>query len=630
MSDKNEIDDFQAAAIFNDAILKFSGRVAERYIFTQQQQQSKSKLLNHIGEALALPPDLEVAKKVLLSTMSALYAMMLIVLCLVFTSTEIITKEVPLDFFESYGFYTYLYSLSVIFFIYLFGYVVRSKYTASSKNAKKLYRLDSLNVDAFLKRMSQLTNLDLEEVNSDHPHHRNFSLRKRIENSTTCSPNKPSSNVHDNVRQRNTCVKLMTSENDKSHGCLFLRLGTVAFGLGTLIYAGLEFLTFFETPQTCLRWEILEGINPVLYMIFVFMQMYFIFTHCRININKNKAIAKFGMMHVIATNVCMVIRTLVKESAKEIFKSGSVDHPLNSNKVPENECEKLDIIGDTFEHSSIYLFPFIIEYSIIGCAVIYQMWSHIGKNPTYLIFQGDKSEGNPDDLTKHRPYHLDWSSSSVGLFMGLLSLVGLIISLILYFALVNQEKYRLLAVLINNIMDTLINGLMILAMIFGFYQTRKLSLVRSEKDYDIISIISASGIVVYAAFTVIAGMLNQDSLEPSSLVIINGVFEIVEVNIQLLFIADLKQRVVSEANKGEKPGRQTTTYLLMCNLALWVTYNFEIQKGNATPDQSKFYGFLPWVVIQRITLPLCVFFRFHSSVVLTELWKNCYRLKRVE
>jgi hypothetical protein len=41
-----------------------------------------------------------------------------------------------------------------------------------------------------------------------------------------------------------------------------------------------------------------------------------------------------------------------------------------------------------------------------------------------------------DNLSK------DWSASSFGLFMGLLSLVTLIITLILYFALVNQEEYR--------------------------------------------------------------------------------------------------------------------------------------------------------------------------------------------
>jgi len=55
-------------------------------------------------------------------------------------------------------------------------------------------------------------------------------------------------------------VKLMTSENDKSHGSLFLRIGAIAFGLGTLIYAGLEFLTFFETPKTCARWSVLVSL----------------------------------------------------------------------------------------------------------------------------------------------------------------------------------------------------------------------------------------------------------------------------------------------------------------------------------------------------------------------------------
>jgi hypothetical protein len=83
-------------------------------------------------------------------------------------------------------------------------------------------------------------------------------------------------------------VKLMTSQSEKSHGSLFLRVGAIFFGLGTLIYAGLEFLTFFEIPKTCKTWAILFGANPILYMIFVFTQMYYIFMHSRININKNK------------------------------------------------------------------------------------------------------------------------------------------------------------------------------------------------------------------------------------------------------------------------------------------------------------------------------------------------------
>jgi hypothetical protein len=38
---------------------------------------------------------------------------------------------------------------------------------------------------------------------------------------------------------------------------------------------------FFEIPQECGSWHLLSGINPVLHMIFSFMQMYFLFMHAR-------------------------------------------------------------------------------------------------------------------------------------------------------------------------------------------------------------------------------------------------------------------------------------------------------------------------------------------------------------
>jgi len=142
-------------------------------------------------------------------------------------------------------------------------------------------------------------------------------------------------------------------------------------------------------------------------------------------------------MHLIANNVCIVIRTLVKETVKEI------SHSKGFNKTIHNEdCIHMDIIGNTIQNSSVYLFPFIIEYSIIGMAVLFSMWSGIGEDPVYLL--DDKpspgSKQPSSSLRKHQA--LDWSSSSTGLFLGLLSLVFLIITLILYFALVDHQDYR--------------------------------------------------------------------------------------------------------------------------------------------------------------------------------------------
>lgn len=65
---------------------------------------------------------------------------------------------------------------------------------------------------------------------------------------------------------------------------LLFYIFTTAFGLGTMIYNGLEFGTFFELPLTSPCYLILKGVNPVLQMVFTFMQMYFIFMNSRVSL----------------------------------------------------------------------------------------------------------------------------------------------------------------------------------------------------------------------------------------------------------------------------------------------------------------------------------------------------------
>jgi Otopetrin len=56
-----------------------------------------------------------------------------------------------------------------------------------------------------------------------------------------------------------------------------------AFGLGTMIYNGLEFGSWFEIPVYSACYSVLRGANPVLQMVFTFMQMYFIFMNSRVS-----------------------------------------------------------------------------------------------------------------------------------------------------------------------------------------------------------------------------------------------------------------------------------------------------------------------------------------------------------
>ncbi|XP_060532283.1 proton channel OtopLc isoform X7 [Cylas formicarius] len=485
------------------------------------------------------------------------------------------------------------------------------------------------------------------------------------------------------VTTKSKC-KRKTTQNDHSHGSFFLRIGAIAFGLGTMIYNGLEFGSFFEVPFTSPCYMILRGVNPVLQMIFTFMQMYFIFMNSRLNIHRFKVVARFGLMHVVATNICVWIRTLVLEYIKEItlyhhyllndttstemapfavaeepeLLSNDLSHQSsmlvnNNSEILDNimpqalikyfnqslsndSCGRINIMGTIVQDSAPYLFPFIIEYSLIGAAVIYVMWKHIGRNPRFVT-QEDLEHRLEIMLSRRavamaqaQQGRVDCVGASKGLFFGLLMLVGSLICLILFFVLIRNPELGLLAIYLADVSHCVLMVLSILAIIIGFIRVQGLKFKTEEQSdlNDILLRVSAFGLFTYAVFSVIAGHLNAFTKEPNLLVMITGILSVVQVILQLLFIADVsRRRVHLPEHDRTKPGRQVVTFLLICNLTMWIIYTFETQKVEANPVQKDFYGFLAWAIVQRITLPLCIFHRFHSAVTLAEIWKTSYKAR---
>ncbi|KRT80262.1 hypothetical protein AMK59_8058 [Oryctes borbonicus] len=527
-----------------------------------------------------------------------------------------------------------------------------------------------------------------------------------------------------------------------------------------MIYNGLEFGSFFEIPFTSPCYMILKGVNPVLQMVFTFMQMYFIFMNSRLNIHRFKVIARFGLMHVVATNICVWFRTLVIEYLKEItvyhkknalaesirshamrnantvlgthmaipdsvttatstlttptvsstvkdIASSTVqaitttlrsvptttptvptttelaDEPVTvfndtsdeviheifpqaliysnntvvnniNNSIVTASCGRINIMGTIVQDSAPYLYPFIIEYSLIGAAVIYVMWKHIGRNPSFCCYNfrfitEEDLEHRLEVMLSRRAVamaqaqqgRVDCVGASKGLFFGLLLLVGSLICLILFFVLIHHPDLGLLAIYLADVSHCVLMVLSIIAIIVGFVRTRKMKSdlnsrvqhlkfrIEEQSDLnDILLRVSAFGLFLYATFSVIAGSLNAFTKEPNLLVMITGALSIIQVVLQLLFIADVsRRRVHLPEHDRSKPGRQVVTFLLICNITMWIIYTFEMQKVEANPVQLEFYGFLTWAMVQRIALPLCIFHRFHSAVTLAEIWKTSYKAR---
>ena len=192
------------------------------------------------------------------------------------------------------------------------------------------------------------------------------------------------------------------SETEKSHGSIFLRIGAVAFGLGTMIYNGLELGSFFETPSASTCYSILYGINPVLQATFTFAQMYFIFTYSKLMINKFKLLARLGLMHLVATNLCTWIRTLGKETVAELqLAAAETNNSLHGSIMDEPSCQKDAIMGGILKKVSPYLYPFIVEYSLIGAAFLYIMWCNIGRRQQIAIAELFNSNGHASNISNN-------------------------------------------------------------------------------------------------------------------------------------------------------------------------------------------------------------------------------------
>ncbi|XP_030563225.1 proton channel OtopLc isoform X7 [Drosophila novamexicana] len=839
------------------------------------------------------------AKTSLFIVTSLVYAILLIVVCIAYVISDVTTHRLPVLYYET--FFTYLYGTSILFLLYVFCFLLQESSCCNGGNGgSKPKPQIKEKKSKKTKNADPADSKDAKGSKDSGKAGKGAAYQEApVDAEVAVTPK--------NVRKRKT------THSDPTHGSFFLRVGAIAFGLGAMIYIGLEFGSFFEIPFDSPCHHILIGVNPLLQMIFTFMQMYFIFMNARLNIHRFKVIARFGLMHVVATNICVWIRTLVKESLleitiyhqkreadpdassiahsirqhalrhagtvlrthagpnsefevldgedvlpKNVYKSDNVlsklvrntvdgiskslgmgggissttsstttttstrapyttpgyqwhsttmarklkkfitsttaatstvggsssssssttstttsttsttsipfgsaataadvisttsETPFNSlerilssaapsltpvdvagstlpaaaegtatsgvsaffnnlvtstpstsvspsstesavnimnnlfgpgmetsfqtySDISHDEpngliafenlesldniypaalssnigtlnstaCGRIDIMGTIVYDSAPYLYPFIIEYSLIGAVVLYVMWKHIGRYPGRL---------NDEDLEHRlevmlsrravamaqqaRSGRVDCVGSSKGLFFGLLLLVGALICLILFFVLVRHQQFSLLAIYLADASHCILMAFAILAIIIGFIRVKNLKFRCEEQSNlnDILLRISAFGLFTYSVFSIIAGSIKVLESEPSLLVTTTGGVAVFQVILQLLFIADVsRRRVHLPEHDRSKPGRQIVTFLLICNVAMFAIYTFEAQKVFANPVsryvQLEFYGFVPWSIIQRITLPLCIFHRFHSAVTLAEIWKTTYKAR---
>ncbi|CAH2091891.1 unnamed protein product [Euphydryas editha] len=559
---------------------------------THESPSSAAELLGH--EALS-------------KTLSALYAKLLVVLGLAFPVTEVIANGVPDAYYQ--GFYLYLYLVSLVFVIFLYVNLIREKTFNTIINSCEVATKDEKFVTG------------------------------------KATPNE----------------KLKQKETISRYGSFYLRLGAIAFGIGSMVYSGLEFGEYFEMTDRCRSF--LSALTPALRMALTLVQMQFIFlTNKDIKSGSYKMIQRFGLMHMVATNLCEWLYVLVEETKHEIHH---LEHSIISksntshDKIENMPCKRSNIMGSLVQNASPFLFPCTIEYSLICAVILYEMWKEVKCTPEdlekKLNYQSNKSRNNsvtPEKIlqqfagmlgvssphgsrTALHNFSMDCSHAHRGLFAGILVIVITIISLIMFFVLASNPSTVNDAIFEANICELILYSLTILASATAIKQMRVLPYKRKSQavlglDTSLL-ILAQTGMFVYCMFSLIGC---HHTMNYSNSAGLTGFFaEFLSLNqtiLQSLFIIDSWWRRSSTSEqRRKKPGRQLVTFLLVANMAMWTINTLEKNRAEFRPAHLAFYGPWAWTIITHVSMPLAIFYRFHSTICLFEIWKNCFKNKPI-
>ncbi|GFO12133.1 otopetrin-2-like, partial [Plakobranchus ocellatus] len=505
--------------------------------------------------------------------LSGLYGIVIVILGAVIPITEIFISEDIDSTFE--GFYVYLYGVSILFLMYVYAYLLR-------RNRLKT---------EFLTR----------------------TLSRSLSWNKTWARNWARSDSETRGKFRKRMISLDVSNHHT--GTFYLRLGVLGFGIGSMIHSGLNFGSFVSVSgEDCS--EAVRSVKPLIHLVFTFFQLYFIFMNSKMCIHRYKKLARFGLVHMCATNICVWFRSIVVETLHVIHHSeqngdhkgqvhvgndhyvtgtdhdgGFDEHGVNFSRPLEpghspidalyhvegaslkpqllvnlsdmaylgrklhavvepsvdgignasvstrESCQWTNMMSQAVEAAGPYLYPCTIEYSLMCAGILYIMWTNVGKRPRRPKRSELETDSEDDDEQRAQRMSVDCTSSSRGLFLGILLMVGTIISIIAFYMLVNQEELKNSAIILTHLSGTFIYTVTLLALIMAAGRMKNLSFHNEQEAglEDILIVISYTGLLVFIIFSLLASILVEHSTM-STMTVLSNVSMLIQATVQTIFM----------------------------------------------------------------------------------------------
>ncbi|XP_015670540.1 proton channel OTOP3 [Protobothrops mucrosquamatus] len=405
----------------------------------------------------------------------------------------------------------------------------------------------------------------------------------------------------------------------------------------------------------------MEILFPSIEILFICIQTYFIWCHAKDCTQVQHNLTRCGLMLTLSTNLLLwflavtndtVHRQIESECNQSLqrYKANLTFSCKDSNKTT---CK-------IFQKGYILLYPFNTEYCLICCSMLYVMWKNVGRR----ITQSHTSGIQP----RFKLHGIIWgpllgiTATIIGICTFMIYQIQATSSFPTYMSFILYYSYYICllpAMTVGALAGTVVHAL----------EERELDTLKNPtRSLDIILLMgTALGQIAISYFSIVAivathpiSMLNSIILAYSISLIIQhisqNIFIIEGLHRQPLLMSEDSQLTdKSEREKCEDSSpnmdnlemrqkkqsvswtyiqayrhlnwkrralKEISSFLIMCNIILWIMPSFGAHPVFENGIEKSFYGYSTWFAIVNFGLPLGVFYRMHSVGDLLEVYRS--------
>ena len=300
---------------------------------------------------------------------------------------------------------------------------------------------------------------------------------------------------------------------------------------------------------------------------------------------------------------------------------------------------------DILYRASPYLYPCILQYSILAMAAMYSLYADVGGSGVNDEPEKQEDVDTADSMRRGTLKQgelaaINFHKTHRGLFIGLIILAATFVSIILFFSyLANDSGSERTPLLIYYITDISVHVILILVVGVAWLHVRRLSFSLQNESFQVdetLLMIAFIGALFYRLFKALAiyRALLDGVTETNVILSFCDILLGIAVNVfQTSFILEgFRRRSTTKNHLKLKPGRGSVTFLLVANLAAWALRMLQLKQTQVEGiyKERTIYGFLSWQLVLHIFVPLLIFYHFQASASLARIWTNAYRKETVK